>query len=635
MFLVALHVGCSDPVPSSAEIQAARSAPTFATKWDGAWTIRAWAADPGAPGPRAMGAALGVPVNAWDGVRPTPTPGTAEVVWIPTGTAFDRFPPPLQRPQGQVVAVLAPGDPTWAERAEEALPWAGFSIVDPTRSARPWLDTPTDELAGYVAAWVVAEHYQKCVRPCFVPVQATLPAGLDVLLGPWDPALLAAPDVRTRAEAVRHGGDLSAFLQDSVAVRLGVASATKDPTLLGRLAADPEPLVRARAADSLTDVAILTTLSTDPSSVVRVVATDRLGRLETPDAAPALRAAARSPDAYQRWKAAWGLGKLPGNTDALLPLLADPDIDVRREAARSLGRQHDPAAVEPLISALKDPNSFVRRWAAVGLGEERDPRALDALLAAARDPTALVAQSAAHALANLGRSVPAPPFNPPGKPRNDAEIDSLVGSPDATIRKDVCKFLAGRADAGQWLQRLEADPDSEVRKSAVEAMGWHADTVAGAVPLLQDIDPDVVVTALDALRRATAGDVETVSPLLAHSDGEVRLRAAEVLAALGPNDPLRALLSDPDERIRAAVVGVYPDVLDPAEPSVLVRRAARRSDADPLADPVNTAWAEGILLREDDLLHQRFSWNEEEDRPSAHSALRPPVPRAYGHPNRG
>ncbi|MDP2314498.1 MAG: HEAT repeat domain-containing protein, partial [Pseudomonadota bacterium] len=716
--------------------QAARGAPTMAAPWDGPWTLSpgVWVVAGSARTEPTAGAAslaralgLGSVQGLHDGLRPRTRPGEVAVVWIPAGSdleAASRALAAAPGPQGDLVAVLAPGDAAWAAEAATQLPWAGVSILDPVRSASLWVDAsvPVDDaLAGRLAASVVADHY----GVAYVPAAGVYPPGLDALLGPYDPAMLASADPRTRTEAVRaaararsatsgggagdgamprgsrgaggppHAGlagplrgraasapalagpgaaslapadsaspsgspggalrgdappqedPIDALAADPVvAVRLAVAEHTRDADVRARLSADGDPLVRARAADGLDDVARLDALASDPSSVVRIVATARLGHLA--EARPAeveapLRRAVASPDAYQRWKAAWGLGRVPGTSDALVPLLEDPDIDVRREAARSLGRLRDPAAVDALLVALRDDNSFVRRWAASALGDIGDPRAKDALRVASKDPTSLAAQAAARALTAMGEPTPAPPFTPPQKPRDDAEIATWVQSPDATVRKDACKFLAERPSAATWLPTLAADRDSEVRKSAVEAMGWSTATAAGAVALVADPDPDVQVTALDALRRAGVGRVAVLAPLLAHRDAEVRLRAAEALGVLGPSDALAALVSDPDERVRAAAIAVYPDRAQPDEPSVLVRRAAGARGAfagapDPVAAPADAplgAWADGVYAHEDDLLHVRFSWNEPADRPTVYRALRPPVVRPYGHPHRG
>lgn len=613
--------------------------------WAGEWTVTVHALPDADAGAAALAEALALPLQPWGGGL-EPQAGHAHVLWL-SAEGLDKegagrlAPRPDAR--GELVVALAPAPEATRAAATEALLKAGVGVVDPTASVALWVDSPSllePALAGRVAARVVADHYVVAYRGA----PGALPAGLEAALGPWTEAQLAAPDARTRAEAVRRapdGAPLDTLASDpSYAVRLAVATRTASHTVRAALAADRDPQVRVRAADRLDDVPVLARLAADdPSSVVRLVATHRLAELaqsRPTDVAPALRAAVSSTDAYQRWKAAWGLGRVPGATDALLPLLRDPDIDVRREAARSLGRLGDPAAVPALLEALRDDNSFVRRWAGGALGEIGDARARDALRAAAADPTVLVAQSAARALGRLGESSNWPPFKPPSRPADDAALEALLTNADATVRKDAAKFLAERAD-GERLARLAADRDSEVRKGAVDAMGANSATASGALAFLSDPDPDVRVTALDALRRGRAGDPARIAALLADPDAEMHLRAAEALAALGPSDALTALARDPDERVRAAVVAVRPELCDDDEPAALVRRAAGRADADPAVapPPSHAAWAAGVMAREDDLLHHRFSWHTLRDQPAVHRRPRPPVIRGYGHPDRG
>ena len=94
------------------------------------------------------------------------------------------------------------------------------------------------------------------------------------------------------------------------------------------------------------DPAILAQLSADSSSVVRVIATHSLAKLAaagqpSPEVVAALVAAAGSTDAYQRWKAAYGLAYVPEGREVLVRLLRE-DRD-RRDSllsdwARTLDR---------------------------------------------------------------------------------------------------------------------------------------------------------------------------------------------------------------------------------------------------------------------------------------------------------
>lgn len=633
-----------EPADAASAPHLARAAPAREAPWEGRWSV-AVVTDAPDDGARTLAATLGVQLSSWASA-PAGRPGLVVVTWLPSGS--DLTPVAAHAPTGGAafVVVLGPGDAAWAGRAATELPWTGAGIIDCMASGSLWADPASLELglSGALAGNLLADAYGLPFTPLPADAVAGHP-GLDALLGPPDVRHLSATDVRTRAEAARRGGADALVRDPESAVRIAVATSTTDAGALSVLATDREPLVRARVADRSEDVGVLARLSADPSSIVRIVATHRLATISPGgrDDGPRMRAlheAAASPDAYQRWKAAFGIRDAP----SLIKLLSDPDIDVRREAARTLGRTGDRAGTHALIAALHDENSFVRRWAAEGLGRLGDPAALPDLRIAAQEPTGLVAQDAARALAALGAPTSVRMWAPRGKPKSEAEIAARVRSPDATERKDIAKFLSGREDAAAigWLMELAGDADSDVRKSAIDTMSW----CQGTIPIVQravlDPDPDVRVTALDALRQNRGGTVDIIAPMLRDPDGEIRLRAAEALAALGPSEPLRALASDADERIRVAVIGVFPGMLAPDEPSILVRRAAGgasggSSGADAMLADVGDLgyWARGAIAREDELVHLRLSWNDAADRPSAYRTLRPPVVRAYGHPDRG
>jgi len=68
------------------------------------------------------------------------------------------------------------------------------------------------------------------------------------------------------------------------------------------------------------------------------------------------------------------------NVSQLINKLNDPDIGVRKMAAKSLGETKDPRAVEPLINALKDTDRNVQDEAFRALGEIKDPRAVEPMI---------------------------------------------------------------------------------------------------------------------------------------------------------------------------------------------------------------------------------------------------------------
>src|SRR5262249_43018670 len=74
-----------------------------------------------------------------------------------------------------------------------------------------------------------------------------------------------------------------------------------------------------------------------------------------------------------RLHAVWGLGQIarqsPETAKALVPLLADKDVEVRSQAAKVLGDIGDKSAVDPLLKLLTDGNGRARFFAAQALGK--------------------------------------------------------------------------------------------------------------------------------------------------------------------------------------------------------------------------------------------------------------------------
>ncbi len=83
----------------------------------------------------------------------------------------------------------------------------------------------------------------------------------------------------------------------------------------------------------------------------------------------------------------------------------DPEISVRAQAARALGRMEEQRAIDPLIAALKSDRTEIRQDAAYALGLIGDPRANAALQALEIDPNEVVRFMAKDALARIDRAV--------------------------------------------------------------------------------------------------------------------------------------------------------------------------------------------------------------------------------------
>jgi quinoprotein glucose dehydrogenase len=118
-----------------------------------------------------------------------------------------------------------------------------------------------------------------------------------------------------------------------------------------------------------------------PDQRVRQAAQFELARLKAVDA---LVAAARQGSPLGRLHAIWGLGQV-GVVDSLVPLLQDPDQELRAQAAKVLGDHRYVAAFEGLLPLLKDPSSRVRSFAAMALGKLRRREGLGPIFDMLRD----------------------------------------------------------------------------------------------------------------------------------------------------------------------------------------------------------------------------------------------------------
>ncbi|HEU5219873.1 MAG TPA: M56 family metallopeptidase [Gemmatimonadales bacterium] len=180
---------------------------------------------------------------------------------------------------------------------------------------------------------------------------------------------------------------------------------------------------------------------------------------------------------------------------ALMSVLKDPDVEVRRAAIRSLTNFEDPAAIPALREALRDSDAEIRSAAVEALGNMHDAASADAIAALIKDLNKEVRANAIEALTEL----------------------ELTAAP------------AGLLDALR-------DTDADVRQRAAEAVGHFED--ARAVPqlriMLDDVNGDVreaAVEALGEIRNQEAIDALIVA--LKAKDAKVRQAAADALGKRG------------------------------------------------------------------------------------------------------
>ena len=217
-----------------------------------------------------------------------------------------------------------------------------------------------------------------------------------------------------------------------------------------------------------------------------------------------LTEALKNPDPNIRKGAAYTLGEIndASAVPALSEALKDPEINVRNQIVESLGGIKDPAVLDPIIKILKtDPESSIRRTALASLalrGAIKDPRVVPALIEALKDPDINVGKAAASSLGDVG--------------------------PDA---KDAIPALIEKTK----------DSSSDMRKIAVVSLGKIGDksTVPALIEKLKDGNIDVMTASADALVKIGVPAAPALIEALKSPDKSIRISAAEVLGTIyGP-----------------------------------------------------------------------------------------------------
>lgn len=210
-------------------------------------------------------------------------------------------------------------------------------------------------------------------------------------------------------------------------------------------------------------------------------------------------------------------------------------------------------ALPRLLAVLKDPNPDLRRTAAQSLGKIAPSEAVPALVEALRDRDAGVRRHAAWALGMIGENA----LNQDRSP-----LVSLLFDADPDVRESAATALGQTGDTQVGiellLERLR-EPGVTADTKRLAAAAWGGMEARSAVfhltRMLQDRDPIVRRWTVAAL--AEIGDPQAIGPLSAllrkDLDPKVRLEAAFRLGKFGgtaARPALTAALKDADEDVR-------------------------------------------------------------------------------------
>jgi len=210
------------------------------------------------------------------------------------------------------------------------------------------------------------------------------------LLRDTDPVMRAtAAEALGRMKSPRVGAALVGALTDrNDAVRRAAVSALADlrersavAPLEGLLLNDPDPEVQRKCARALGDLRASRSLDPlaralgDPDVEVQRAAANAIGELDEVTKAPAaLVRATTAPDLDLRRNATKSLARIGdlATVQALADRLGDEDKDIRLAAVEGLGEMKVAAAIPGLTRALNDREPEVRRAAAEALGKTQE-----------------------------------------------------------------------------------------------------------------------------------------------------------------------------------------------------------------------------------------------------------------------
>ena len=294
---------------------------------------------------------------------------------------------------------------------------------------------------------------------------------------------------------------------------------------------------------------------------VRLQAAETLGRIENPAAVLPLAEALKDENWQMRVTAAEALGDIgdKSGVQALIAALGDANWQVRCQAAEALGDIEDPRAVKPLGEALRDENRNVRQNVIQALAEIEDPGAVEPLAAALKDDDWEIRKEAAHALGEID------------DPAAVAPLSLALADENWEIRKEAAEALGNIEDASAVgaLRSSLKDENKEVRKTVIQAMGEIEDSraVKPLAELLNDPDWEIRMETAQAL-----GEIDdpaaapALSKILKDENPDVRKMAIWAIGEIEGRVAFESLieaLNDEDWEIREKAVWALGEIGDP------------------------------------------------------------------------
>lgn len=293
---------------------------------------------------------------------------------------------------------------------------------------------------------------------------------------------------------------------------------------------------------------------------VRLQAAETLGRIKNPAAVQPLAEALKDKNWQMRVTAAEALGDIGDKSavQALIAALGDANWQVRCRAAEALGDIEDPRAVKPLGEALRDENRDVRQNVVQALSEIEDHSAVDPLTTALKDDDWEIRKEAAHALGEIE------------DPAAVSPLSLALTDENWEVRKSVVHALGEIGDrrAVEPLSKAMMDEDWEIRKQAAYALGEIEDpsAVNTLSTAINDASVEVRKTVVWALGEIE--DASAVKPLiqaLRDKNWEIRKEAAEALGNIedaSAVDALSTSLEDENKEVRKTVIWALGEIED-------------------------------------------------------------------------